>query len=153
MAEAPQRAEGHPSVPVLDRAPTPQAEVRGRRQLGFLWGAAVLGIALLAPFAERLALLLPACPLKTSTGVPCPTCGTTRAALLLGDGRVFDALSLYPLPTLLWLVFTVGGLIAAGAAFVGHPLPNPPKRLSWPLRVALVATVAASWIFNVATGV
>ena len=56
------------------------------------------------------------CPLKRLTGVPCPTCGSTRAVVLLLRGNVVGAFAIQPLATtaicLLPLVW-----IALGSAF------------------------------------
>ncbi|MDY7095424.1 MAG: DUF2752 domain-containing protein [Acidobacteriota bacterium] len=53
------------------------------RQLGLLWGTVAVVLVLLSPLAELLAGTLPQCPFKTLTSLPCPACGTTRAALAL----------------------------------------------------------------------
>lgn len=37
------------------------------------------------------------CFIKTVTGIPCPSCGTTRSVLLILEGKFYDALQLNPL--------------------------------------------------------
>lgn len=41
------------------------------------------------------------CPLKRLTGVPCPTCGATRAVLALVHGRFVESLQINPLVVLI----------------------------------------------------
>lgn len=52
------------------------------------------GIGLVALLAHFFGLTL--CPLKRLTGIPCPTCGTTRACLLLLRGHPRDAFAMQP---------------------------------------------------------
>ncbi|MGH7455443.1 MAG: DUF2752 domain-containing protein, partial [bacterium] len=52
---------------------------------------------LLARFAAPLFKLLPACTFRQVTGVPCPSCGATRAGLALAQGDLMVALSYNPL--------------------------------------------------------
>lgn len=52
---------------------------------------------LLARFAAPLFKLLPACTFRQVTGVPCPSCGATRAGLALAQGDLMLALSYNPL--------------------------------------------------------
>ncbi len=85
-----------------------------RRQLGLLWGAVAVALVALSPLASHLAGLLPPCPLKSFTGVPCPGCGTTRAALALGRLDVGAAFAVSPLAAAAWGLL-VGGGLAAGA--------------------------------------
>jgi hypothetical protein len=47
---------------------------------------------------DALSLLRP-CPFLAMTGIPCPTCGTTRAALALSHGQIADAFAANPLAT------------------------------------------------------
>ncbi|MBL7928820.1 MAG: DUF2752 domain-containing protein [Bacteroidia bacterium] len=37
------------------------------------------------------------CLIKTATGFPCPSCGTTRSVMLILHGNLYDALFLNPL--------------------------------------------------------
>lgn len=118
-----------------------------RRQLGLLWGAVAVLLLALAPLGERLAAAVPACPLKTWTGVPCLSCGTTRSALALAHFDVLGAFAVSPLATVGWMVLVGGGLLAGLAALRGHGVPELPRRLAWPWRLAAVAAVAANWIY------
>ncbi len=54
-------------------------------------------------------LLLKPCALRTATGIPCPSCGATRATVLASKGRWLQSLRLNPVG-----VFLVvgGGLLA-----------------------------------------
>lgn len=122
-------------------------------QVGLLWGVVALALLALAPFGSFLTLGLPACPLKTLTGVPCPGCGTTRAALLLSKLEVFEAFVHYPLQTLGWIGLIGGGLVALILTLMRIPLPGLPKRLPTRSVVAIGLVVAANWAYAIATGV
>ncbi len=123
-----------------------------RRGLAFLWGGAVLGAVLLSPAAEWLAGWLWACPFKSMSGLPCPTCGLTRAALALSRGEVVHALTTYPLQSLLWLGFVLGGTVFGLLALLRRPLPWPPEPPLWG-KLLLLALVVTNWIYSIATGV
>jgi hypothetical protein len=76
------------------------------------WGRALGLLAALAAGAV-LVLTVPLCPLANLTGWPCPSCGLTRATLLLLHGDWAAALTLQPLtPAVLLLI----GLCAGGAS-------------------------------------
>lgn len=74
-----------------------------------VWGGMVLAISLMT--GDRMPVL---CLFRRITGLPCPTCGSTRAALAALDGRPLDAISLNPLLPLAfallgaWIVLRVG---------------------------------------------
>ncbi|UCD76529.1 MAG: DUF2752 domain-containing protein [Phycisphaerales bacterium] len=83
------------------------------------WAVAVtavwLGGVWLASWLSRLVESPPSlCLFHRVTGLPCPTCGTTRMVLALGQGRPVDALLLNPLTfaalmlAVIWLVLRLG---------------------------------------------
>lgn len=115
------------------------------RQLALLWGAVALCALLLRPFWLAVAPLMPACPFRLLTGVPCPTCGTTHAAQALLNGHVMDALAVNPLMTLAGVAFVLGGLTAPLWVIAGGAVPDAPVRLPLWARAAIVAVIAANW--------
>ena len=111
-----------------------------------------LGVAFLAP---ELLHLAPACVLKASTGVPCPTCGSTRAALALAGGHLGQALVWNPLAGLgllglsaylpyAWLV--IGNVVSpVRTGWLAAPMP---VWLRWGCGLLLVT----NWIYVVLAG-
>lgn len=123
------------------------------RQLGFLWGGAALALLAAAPFGPRLAAALPPCPVKALLGIPCPSCGTARAALALARLDFAAALGWNPLAALGWIALIGGGLAAGGWALAGHELPESPRELPWVARLAAVALLLANWAYLYSRGV
>lgn len=124
--------------------------MRPERQLGFLWGGVALATAAAAPFLPGLAAGLPPCLFHAATGVPCPTCGGTRALLALGRLDALGALAFNPLVALAALAFLLGGLAALVLALRGKGVPDVPPR-PW-LRAAAAAALALNWAFVIAAG-
>jgi hypothetical protein len=120
------------------------------RQIAVLWGVAALAAILLRPFWLALAPFLPPCPFRALTGVPCPTCGTSHAALAMLDAHVLAALADNPLAAAAGLAFVVGGLIAPFWVLFRGPVPDlaaPPSR---GLRATLVVLLLANWAWVIA---
>ena len=95
------------------------------KAIGLYWGGVALALILAAPLIPQVCAGLPPCPFRSLTGLPCPTCGATRAALALSRFDLTVALVSNPLVTLGYLAFLAGGLIAGGAALAGRPLREP----------------------------
>lgn len=129
------------------------AGVSPGRQLGFLWGGVALSLIALSPLGKDIAGRMMACPLKSLTGVPCPTCGTGRAALALAQFHFLEAFQAFPLATLAWVVLIGGGLLAGGLALLGYGLPALPRRIPLLWRLLFVAGVLVNWIYLIWTGV
>ena len=120
------------------------------RQLAFLWGGAALACAAAAPWASGLARGLPPCPFHALLGIPCLTCGGTRALLALARFDVGAALLWNPLAAAAGIFLVLGGFLALGAALTGRGVETP--RPTPALRAALAIAVAANWVFLVASG-
>jgi len=87
------------------------------------------------------------CPFRLITGMPCPTCGTTRAIGSLLLGNVSESVRLNPLGlllviTTLWFIFSPSSLMNAGRT-IGRGFEKQPVflRLS-----AVVGLTALGWI-------
>lgn len=119
------------------------------RQLGFIWGATVLVLIALVPFADSLASRMPACAFRGITGMPCATCGTTTAAVALAHADPLAAFRVSPLATVAWIGFVLGGLIAGVAAMRGRGVRELPRRVHWGTRVAAIAVVLGNWAYLV----
>ena len=124
-----------------------------RRQLGLLWGAVSVLLLVLSPMAERLAEGVPRCLLKTLSDLPCPTCGSTRAALALARLDLLEALALNPLATLAWSFLVAGGLAAGALALAGRPVPEPTWRLGSGARAMIVLILLVNWAYLVHAGI
>lgn len=124
------------------------------------WGPlallAVVGVfgVLLVPQAQRLAAFLPPCPFRTVTGVPCPTCGTTRALLALSKGHLAQALTCNPMTTLglvfAGLVAVIWALAHAWGLRVPRALASWQYHWPWWLRLGVIVALVANWAWVVA---
>ncbi len=108
-------------------------------------------LAILAAFillAHALGIVL--CPLKRFTGVPCPTCGSTRALVCVLHGDFAHAFVFQP------LVMTL--VLAAGPVVLAAMLSPRAKRLfqamlHHPLTWILAGlSIAANWVYVILHG-
>lgn len=121
------------------------------RLLVFPFGIlAVLGLTLVR-FKPDLVLRLAHCPLRDLTGLPCPTCGGTHAAVALSHGRWAEAFTANPLVVGSLLVF--GAWLAAGMAATVAPglrrdlvLTDREKKTA---RILTVFLVLFAWIWEI----
>jgi len=107
--------------------------------------AAMVGVFMLVKPADSDVTL---CMFRNATGLPCPACGSTRAAFAVADGRPLDAVAHNPFVTIAavlgaaWLVLRVGF-----ARRVVIDLPPRARVLVW---AALAALLGANWIYVIA---
>ena len=87
-------------------------------------------------WGERVRIL---CPLLELTGVPCPTCGGTRALVALAQADVLGALAWNPMVALAGML-AVAWSVAAVAMLVGLVQP-PAIPTALPARVRLAVPV------------
>jgi type IV secretory pathway TrbD component len=92
------------------------------------------------------------CPLRRLTGIPCPTCGATRAALALVRGELAAALGFHPLVTVLLLGAGLYALAAGISLLMTRRIPVVRASAKTWRRVAgiLLLLAAASWACQIA---
>ena len=78
-----------------------------------------------------------ACPLRATTGVPCPFCGMTRAVVAAVHGHLGTSLSFNP-----------GGVVVLLLALVAIARPAWLRRVYSPPWV-LLAVLGALWVWNI----
>ncbi len=81
------------------------------------------------------------CPLRAVTGVPCPSCGITRALAHLERGHWAEAVRCHPFvpavfPLVLALIVMLAFELASGRAVIGNPLRS--RRDVWLVFAGLV---------------
>lgn len=98
------------------------------------------------------------CMIKHATGLPCPSCGSTRAIVLLSKGLWMDALVTNPFGYMiafimllapLWILFDIGTKRKTLFQFykiIESRLKNPG------LSIPLAVLVLINWIWNITKG-
>jgi len=122
-----------------------------------LWvSLALAGMTLLAlaQVSSQFEIPVPLCPLKHITGIPCPTCGGTRAVKALGHGAVLAALRWNPMVAIAALAAIP---VLAYAAYV-ILFRSQRLRLTFApadqrlLRTAAWIVILANWVFLIVDG-
>ena len=139
---------GAPSVPAL-RFAAPA----GRLPLGAILaglalagGAAVAGLRL-----DRLPFTV--CFLKMISGIPCPTCGATRAAGRLAHADLTGAFAMNPLVTLGLLALVPWAVADLALLVRGRALDlSVSPAVARVLRVAAVVAILVNWGYLIAVG-
>ena len=124
----------------------------GRIEFGIIYGS----IALLALCAARLPSIItfsPSCAFKGLTGIPCPTCGSTRAVLHLSHGDFLAALVFNPLTSLCFLAAVLYFLyslvtLAPGIPRIGLAFSKEEKNA---LRTGAVMLALINWFYLIIT--
>ena len=141
-----------PSLPpLLERRAAPAQ--RANR-----WPVIAFAGCLLALGGLRLAVAwqwpLPGCRFHAVTGLPCMSCGSTRAALALTHGEWLEAMRLNPLACLAFLAVATAFLLwCADASFGSRLLSTARQWLSrlpgWRL---FAVAVALNWAYLILSG-
>jgi hypothetical protein len=121
--------------------------------LAVLWlGTAFLALAL-KPVWLLAARLSPPCLLHEWTGLPCPTCGTTRSAVSLLHGDLAGAVGWNPLAAAAAGVFLAGGVLVPLWILCARKVPEVGLGAPVWLRWTAVAALLANWVYLAARGV
>jgi hypothetical protein len=110
---------------------------------------AALGAVAFARWSEQIQQIA-FCPLHRLTGLPCPTCGGTHAALAIVHLRPAAAFALNPLVTAFAVLLTLWGAYAIAATLVPRWRRNLvlPPRQRMRVRWAVAAAILAGWAFQ-----
>jgi hypothetical protein len=124
--------------------------IPGGHDSELVWGSILLLAALLATAWLLSGIATPRCLLHAATGIPCPTCGMTRATWHLLRGEIGAAFLLNPLMTaaLLGAPLYVG---YAAVVVVGRlprlRLEGLSKTEAKLVRFVAVGLLVANWIY------
>jgi hypothetical protein len=115
---------------------------------------AITAILALGQVSSQFEIPIPLCPLKHITGIPCPTCGGTRAVKALAHGAVLAALRWNPLVAIAALAAIPVLAYAAYVILFRSPrvrlmLAPADQRL---LRTAAWIAILANWAFLIIDG-
>jgi len=115
--------------------------------------AALAAFLLLAALANWLAgvigVLLCVCPFKLLTGLPCPGCGATRAALSLLSGHVREAWGFNPLMACAYLLAPLWLALRCLARKRAVIELSGPAR--WAAVSLLAVAICANWAYLIAS--
>jgi len=102
----------------------------------------------IARFVPVLALGY-ACPFRALTGLPCATCGMTRAFVRLAHGDLSGAVGASPLGALLAGLAWLFAALAVVRAVAGSPWPALAPGRPRGLAILAVGALLANWAFLV----
>jgi len=124
----------------------------GQIEFGIIYGGIVL-LALLAGRFLPVLALAPSCAFKALTGVPCPTCASTRSIVYLSHGDVASAFFMNPLvlagalAALVYLFYSLFTFFFVAPRVV-VALSGKEKDL---IRASAVLLILANWLYLVIT--
>lgn len=95
-----------------------------------------------------------ACYFRSISGIPCPTCGSTRAVVTLLHGDIIGSVLLNPIGIFLvivmmglpfWLVYDL--VTKKATLFAAYQKVEQTVRIKW-IAALLIALIVANWIWN-----
>lgn len=115
--------------------------------IGILAGLGVGGFMLV----HRAGLMLPPCPMKVLTGLPCAACGSTRCLLALGAGRWGEAFHWHPVLLLMFLALPLVAGWDLRRAWRNAPYPALPDSPWW--RGGVWVLFLGTWAMQILRGI
>ncbi|MBC7186399.1 MAG: DUF2752 domain-containing protein [Calditrichaeota bacterium] len=116
--------------------------------LGLIYGGLVVAALTALRLLRPLLQLAPPCAFHSLTGVPCPSCGATRSAVFLAEGRIADSLRVNPLFFALYVGLILWGLgamcLMVSRRNIVVALSRGEKRV---LRIGVICGMFANWLY------
>jgi hypothetical protein len=94
--------------------------------------------------------MLRPCIFKSIFGIPCPTCGTTRAATAFLQWDLLASFAANPLAATVGFIFIAGAPLALLWAVARGPTPEFPRPIPVWLRVGVVVLIGVNWLYLIA---
>lgn len=121
-----------------------------------IWGAVGLIVLAVARLVPPALTNWYKCPFHAVTGIPCMTCGMTRAFRFVIHGQFAEAFQINPLGAV-FCMFTVLFVIYA-LVMVAFRMPRPRVALEsrtarWTLRLGLPGILLINWVYLCCHGV
>jgi len=126
----------------------------GTTPVGFVLMLPLFALPLGAWAVQKGWIVFGTCGLKLLAGIPCLTCGATRATVHLLHGNIGSALAMQPLVVSAYGVLAVWGVVSFAAFAAGRRVQmtlTHGQELA--LKVGLLVTPFANWLYLVAAGV
>jgi hypothetical protein len=94
------------------------------------------------------------CIIKSITGIPCPSCGSTRATILLFDGKFSESLMMNPFGILtnILIFASVGWMFRDIIRNRETFFPFLRKRWDYRIVITIIIIVLLNWIWNISKG-
>lgn len=98
------------------------------------------------------------CIIKNTTGIACPSCGSTRSVLLLSQGNITDAFLLNPLGLLMaaimliapfWLIYDV--ILKRDTLYNNFKKAEALIKIKW-VAIILITLILINWLWNIQKG-
>ncbi|SRR5258706_4714972 len=99
------------------------------------------------------------CLVKNLTGLPCPSCGTTRSVVLFAKGEIINALQINPLSLLAvvffilapcWLLYDF--IKKRDSVWLTFRWIEKKIHSSFVISLSLIALITINWIWNIYKG-
>ena len=120
----------------------------GEIEFAIIYGLIVI-VALVSARILPLQKILPACLFRAATGIPCPSCGTTRALVHLAHGDLAGSLILNPLFSLIMITALLLFLARSASLPFGRSKVtlNHTRREGIFLRAGMAGLFLMNWIY------
>jgi hypothetical protein len=120
-----------------------------------IWGGIGLAAVAASAFLPLLDLIEYTgyrCPFRFLTGLPCPTCGATRAFVAMGALRLREAFALNPLAAAFWVFTVLYVLYAFATLALGLRRVRITNVGKWERRIAVAAVcllLTLNWAYMI----
>lgn len=114
-----------------------------------IWGSVIVATAVTSAVWLSAGFPTPPCPLHALTGIPCPTCGTTRGlvALFHGDMRTATAFNPLIMAGILAAVFYTAYAAAAVLGLIPRWRVSLSPKAALAARIILTALFVSDWVY------